>query len=433
MTGRIRRIVGSDATLAMSARATQGAAMGLGAVLVIWQTSPIDQGFYFAFISFGILLQLCDFGLSYASLQSASHLVATSRIAALPALAALALRINAVVTSLAAIVVAVLGWWVFARTPGDAIVAWTAPWLVFVVGVAANHLTAPYIFLVEGGVSVTRAWRFRLIQEVLSGSALLVVLTSGLGLWSLVAYYWTRCLLTVAWMRWGPLLRVDAGSEPFTLRRWRTELWPFQWRVGLSAISSYLVFQAFGPVLFALHGPAEAGRFSLSLSMMNAIVMVTTAWPISQAAHFGILLGRRQGRDLSLRWTRLLMQSTAFAALGSLVTIVAFIALRRWAPDAMGRFAGPTTTGLLIASAVAHHVIACIAVVLRSERRDPLLALGIVSGAVTLTLMTLAALSGELTWIALAYLLCTAATLPVAYSIYRRFALRHRDAPATAA
>lgn len=411
----------------MCTRATQGAAIGVAALLVIWRTSPTGQGFYFTFISFGILLQLCDFGLSYASLQAASHLLAIGRTGEIRALATRALLINACVTVIMGAGVAGLGWWLFARDPGG-VTGWMAAWFLFIAGVGFNHLTAPYIFIVEGGVSVSRAWRFRLIQELASGAALLAVLWAGYGLWSLVAYYWTRCILAVAWMKLAPLGSATGSDEPLTMHRWRTELWPFQWRVGLSAVSSYLVFQAFGLILFALRGSAESGRFALSLSVMNAIVMVTTAWPISQAAHFGVLLGRRQGRDLSSRWARLLAQSTAFAAVGALAAIVAFVALRALVPEAMDRFAGATTTGLLVASAVAHHVIACFSVVLRSERRDPLLVLGIVSGVVTLGLMTIVALRGELAWIALTYLVCTLGTLPLAYGVYRRFALRQRPA-----
>ena len=425
----------SDATLAMATRATQGAAMGVGALFVIWNTSPSGQGFYFAFISFGILLQLCDFGLSYASLQSASHLVAIGRTAELKALASRALRINGVVTAVATLLVAALGAWMFARVEGDASTDWPVAWFAFVAGVGFNHLTAPFIFLVEGGVSVTRAWRFRLLQEALSGLALLAVLSSGQALWALAAYFWMRCILAAAWMRRTPLgttndaAKNDATTDgTLSLRRWRDELWPFQWRVGLSAISGYLVFQAFGPILFALHGPADAGRFAVSLSVMNAIVMVTTAWPVSQAAHFGVLLGRHQGRDLSMRWTRLLLQSTAFAALGVVATIAVFFVLRDHRPDVMDRFADPATTVLLVASAVAHHVVACVSVVLRSERRDPLLVLGIVAGVVTVGGMTIAAAYGALTAIASTYFACTFATVPLAFAIHRRFAVRQRGA-----
>ena len=98
----------SDAALAMTTRAVQGAAMASAGILVLLRMSATDQGFYFAFISFGLLLQLCDFGLSYASLQAASHRLATGRAADLASLTARALRINTIVT-VAAIDIVVAG------------------------------------------------------------------------------------------------------------------------------------------------------------------------------------------------------------------------------------------------------------------------------------------------------------------------------------
>lgn len=420
----------SDAALAMAARTTQGAAMAVAALFVVWRLSPVEQGFYFAFISFGILLQLCDFGLSYASLQAASHLLAIGRAHELGALASRALRINASVTTVATVVVAGLGWWIFSQASVDDRYGWALPWLVFVTGVGANHLTAPWIFIVEGGVSVSRAWRFRLFQESIAGATLFAVLSFGPGLWALAAYFWMRCAVALVWMRRAPLSATqsvtDLPATPLTGRWWRKELWPFQWRVGLSAISGYLVFQAFGPILFALRGPVEAGRFALSLAVMNAIVMVTTAWPISQAAHFGVLLGRRQIELLGTRWMRLLLRSTAFATVGAAATVVLFLAAREFEPRIASRFAGPLATSLLIASAVAHHVIACISVVLRSERRDPLLWLGIVGGVVTVGAMTIAADTSAdgLDRVALVYLVSIVATLPIAWLVLRAFTRR---------
>ena len=417
----------SDAFLAMSTRAVQGAALSLSAVLVILHLSATDQGFYFAFISFGILLQLCDFGLSYASLQAASDLLATGRADRLGDLTRHALRINVVGTFVATVVVGGLGAWTFAGAGGPT--TWVAPWLVFVAGVALNHLTAPSIFIVEGGVSVTRAWRLRLVQEVTAGIALLTVLAIGDGLWSLAAYYWARTVVG-AWglRRFACSLPADAGRAS-TWARWLREMWPFQWRVGVGAISNFLLFQAFGPILFALRGPMEAGRFSLSLAVMNAIVMVTTAWPISQAAHFGVLLGRQDAARAKTQWKATLIGSTAFAA-ACAVAAIGFLAwLPRWQPDLMTRFAGPVTTALLIASAVAHHAVSCFAVVVRAERQDPLMTIGIVGGLVTVALMTMAAWTDVPDLVAMVYCACTAATVVLAYRVYRRFA-RRRFTPA---
>ena len=425
------QLLRSDPFVAMLSKAVQGGTMALAAILVIAHMTPVDQGFFFTFISLGILLQLCDFGLSYASLQAASHLLATGRSSELGALTSRAVRINNRVTAVATVAVAALGFAMFsgAKEPAG---GWVLPWGAFVVGVGVNHLTAPWVFFVEGGVSVARAWRFRLAQEVAAGAALLVVMVSGGGLWSLVAYYWMRCIVAMLWTRRSTIASHFVSDDRLTMRRWKSELWPFQWRVGIGAVSSFLMFQAFGPILFSLEGPTEAGRFSLSMSVMNAIVMVTTAWPISQAAHFGVMLGRSDSRRMSSHWTQLVVRSTAFAVLGAGAAIGAFFLLRDWSPGLMSRFASGTTTTFLVASAVAHHLIACFAVVVRSERRDPLLVLGIAGGLVTVVAMTVVASSSTLDFVALTYFACTAASVPVAYLVYRRFAQRRFvDAVAT--
>ena len=417
--------VDRDALVAVSTRAIQGGVMAAGAAAVIWRMSPSDQGFYFAFISFGIMLQLCDFGLSYATLQSASHMLATRRSDEIAPLGASALRINIAVTLLAWIFVGALGWLVFARTAAHANTDWVAPWIAFISGVAFNHFTAPSIFLVEGGVSVSIAWRFRMRQEIASGLMLILVLAFGFGLWALAAYFWTRFALALLWMSSGIMPKKKAGSTEFSIADWRRDVWPFQWRVGLSAISGYMVFQAFSPIFFWLQGPAAAGRFALSLAVMNALVMVTTAWPISQAAHFGGMLGRNEKRALSSRLVRLLANSTAFSAVGAIAAIAALLVLERFDSRVAARFADFGTTGLLIATAVVHHVVTCFAVVLRSERRDPLLLLSVAGGFVTVACMTIAAALTNVRGVALVYFFCTGLGLPIAYAIYRKFARRH--------
>ena len=416
----------SDAMLAMGTRAVQGGALSLSGVLVILQLSATDQGFYFAFISFGILLQLCDFGLSYASLQSASHLLAQGRADELPGLCKRASRINASSTAIATVLVVALGTWTFTSAPAVT-TAWVAPWLCFIAGVAINHLAAPAIFVLEGGVSVTRAWQLRLLQEVAAGCALLVVLAAGLGLWSLVAYYWMRTAIAALWLRRFGVALFDPASVTLPMRSWLVDLWPFQWRVGVGAVSNFLVFQAFGPILFALHGPTEAGRFSLSLAVMNALVMVTTAWPISQAAHFGVMLGKHDAAGVQAHWKPLLARSTLFATASALLVGILLLLLRRWHPDLMTRFAGPTTTSLLIASAVAHHATACFSVVLRAEQADPLMLLAVVGGLVTLLAMTIAAATGAAdatALVALVYFVSTVTTMLLARRVYLRFARR---------
>jgi len=416
---RRARSAASDAFVAMAAKATQGGAMAVGALFVIWKGSPTVQGFYFAFISFAVMLQLCDFGLSYASLQAASHLRASGRGASIGGLVARTLRVNARVTAVAALVVAAIGWALFDREGSD-VVAWKTVWFSFIVLVTCVQWTGPYVFLVEGAMSVTRAWRFRLWQEVVAGLVLLVLLASGHELWALCGYYAARLVLTL-----GFIARVRLPFDRRATDAWPRELWSFQWRVGVGAISGFLAFQAFGPILFALQGPEYAGRFALSLSLMNAVVMVTTAWPISQAAHFGALASPGREAQLYRLWQSVLWRSSAFAFVASLALMGVLLVVDHVQPRVIARFDVMSATLLLVACAIVHHVIACFTVLLRAERRDPMLVPNVVGGLVGVALMSLAAMQSGTTMIAFVYLLWMIVLLAIAWSRYQRFAIRH--------
>src|SRR5918993_4566939 len=62
----------------MLARGTQGVAALVGIVLVGYFLDRTTQGYYFTILSFVAFVQLADFGLTYAVMQSASHAAAAS-------------------------------------------------------------------------------------------------------------------------------------------------------------------------------------------------------------------------------------------------------------------------------------------------------------------------------------------------------------------
>src|SRR5262249_1258679 len=63
-----------EVVLALLTRGVQGLVLAAAAVCVVLYLSPAEQGVFFVYMSLGTLVQLSDFGLSYATLQTASHL-----------------------------------------------------------------------------------------------------------------------------------------------------------------------------------------------------------------------------------------------------------------------------------------------------------------------------------------------------------------------
>jgi len=385
------------------------------------------QGYYYAILSFVAFVMLGEFGLNYAVMQSASHEAAALTgdraapmyervITRLRALLFGAMRFTAYTTSLAVVLVAAIGTRTFlgSRTPGLPSGAWAGPWVLAILGVAASQQLAPRFALLEGTGGAAAVWRFRMQQELAIAATLWTALALGFGLWSLGIAYTTRFIYSTIWLRShsaAELLRAlvhgDASASPPS-NYWRTEVWPFQWRIGLSVVSGYFIFQLLTPIVFALDGAHAAGQFGMTMAITNGLLTATTAWLNSQAPLYGRLIAQRDYGELNREFTRAVGSSfvVVVAAAVAVISVVAVLAARRH-PISM-RLLPPLPFALLMASTVINHLIFALAVYLRAHRREPLLIPSVAGALLTALTIYLTARSGNLVWVTGSYLALTA-------------------------
>jgi len=386
-----------------------------------------SQGYYYAILSFVAFVMLGEFGLNYAVMQSASHEAAALTgdraapmyervITRLRALLFGAMRFTAYTTSLAVVLVAAIGTRTFvgSRTPGLPSAAWAGPWVLAILGVAASQQLAPRFALLEGTGGAAAVWRFRMQQELAIAATLWTALALGFGLWSLGIAYTTRFIYSTIWLRShsaAELLRAlvhgDASASPPS-NYWRTEVWPFQWRIGLSVVSGYFIFQLLTPIVFALDGAHAAGQFGMTMAITNGLLTATTAWLNSQAPLYGRLIAQRDYGELNREFTRAVGSSfvVVVAAAVAVISVVAVLAARRH-PISM-RLLPPLPFALLMASTVINHLIFALAVYLRAHRREPLLIPSVAGALLTALTIYLTARSGNLVWVTGSYLALTA-------------------------
>ena len=411
-----------EVLLALLTRGTQGLAL-LGAVIcVVWRLSPVEQGVFFVYISLGALLQLSDFGLTYASLQTASHLAVPGGEESFAAFRQAAHRLNFRILLAAVVLVGGLGALILSsrldtEQPG---MHWAASWAAFMFAVFLTQLVNLELTLIEGGKSPPLAWLVRFFQELVSGFVFIGALIGGAGLWSLAAYWAARFAFTALWLsttRSG--LAAPSGPRDATFD-WRKEVWPFQWKIGLSVLCGFLIFQAFNPIVLVEQGPVVAGRFGMSLALMNMLIMVTTVWPMSQAARYGGLIRRERFEELRHAFRTMCIASSLVATLAALTVFLALTWMTEHKLRHIDRFADTVTTGLLVATAVAHHFTHCFAVVLRAERRDPLLPFTVVGSVLLVIVVWICARYGGPRDIALANLALTLPGIPLVIFLYWR-------------
>lgn len=388
-------------------RATQTAMLLGSAVLVAWRMPTAEQGYFWAMGGLAALIQVGELGLTQVVLQSAAHYAAQDDHERLARFWRTARRLAGLVFPAGALLVLALGF-VLLGTPDPASEpAWRAPWVVFVLAMAGCQSLAPGIGFIEGAVSIPASWRFQGRLELASGVVLIGSLVAGAGLWSLPLYACARFALTLAWLaaRRGDFpARADQGLGA---REWRSEIWPFQWKIAITAVTSFLIYRAFTPIVLAGMGAEAAARFGLSLAVMASWLAITVAWPSSQTGRVGTLASQGRSEELRRVFRAMFIGSTGFAAGGA-----ALILAGLWLVDRAGlpfaeRSAGFAATGMLLASGVIQHAVLCASILLRSTRRDPLLPYSVAGSVITSIALWYAAHLGELSYIAFAYLACS--------------------------
>jgi hypothetical protein len=200
------------------------------------------------------------------------------------------------------------------------------------------------------------------------------------------------------------LLRFPVGQKAVS---WRTEIWPFQWKIAVSWVCSYFTIQIFTPVLFAYRGPVEAGQFGLSLSITNYLAVLMIAWMSTKATPFGQMIARGEFQQLRKLFFRTLRQSLLLLVGLSAACEAAVIALQYLYPRLASRMVSPRIFVLLLLTYVSSFIVQSMAIYLRSFKREPFLIQSVVIAISTVLFSLLTVKFWGTAGVAFIFLFCT--------------------------
>jgi O-antigen/teichoic acid export membrane protein len=150
---------------------------------------------------------------------------------------------------------------------------------------------------------------------------------------------------------------------------------PVQWRFALSWWSGYFLTYFFTPILFRYYGPVVAGQMGMTWSVVSTIGALSTAWISTRAARFGMLVARREYKELDRMAVRSGMACVGVAALGAVGLESLVLAMHAIGFPLVNRILSPLPTGLFLAGQVLMQVAVVQGVYLRAHKREPLAAL----------------------------------------------------------
>jgi hypothetical protein len=368
---RIQHLLGIDHAIAFTVLArVWSSSAGLVTVLLIARyLTGAEQGYYYTFSSLVALQIVFELGFSFVILQMASHERAHLAISPdldisgdpvahrrLASVIQKSVRWYSFAALLLAVALLSAGSWFFSthQQPGQA-VAWRFPWYANAIAATAAFQIDPILSFLEGCGFVANVARLRFLQAAIGSLLAWCALALHHGLFAPAMMIAGTASTAGVWL-FGKrklllgLLRYDPGQDRI---HWWQEVWPFQWRIAISWLCGYFIYQLFNPVLFAYRGAVTAGQMGMSLSLANAIQAVAISWLNTKAAPFGSLVARRQYAELDHRFFRALRQSVFVFAAASIVAIVAVVYLNWSHSRFAGRLLSPLCiAGLLLATAV---------------------------------------------------------------------------------
>ena len=286
-------------------------------LLLVRFLSGDEQGFYYTFSSVLGLQVLFELGLSFVIFQFASHEKAKlhwteagtlegepeakERLFSLLGKAVCWYAVLAVLIQLILIPGGLFFFNQYNATHSSTHIAWQFPWVWVVVATAGDLLSSPIVAVLEGSGLVTEVALVRAVQTVVGSLLMWVVLLLHGRLLSAPV---SNTVVVLTWWIWIGYSKRNFLKQLLTFRRvgkgidWRREVWPFQWKIALSGISSYFIYLLFTPVLFRFQGATIAGQMGMSMTVTGAIALVSLSWVSTKMSPFGTLIAQRNFKSL---------------------------------------------------------------------------------------------------------------------------------------
>lgn len=403
MIGKLKsalRKFGVDKSIAYSsgARIVQ-AFTGVASIFFIAQfLSKAEQGFYYTFGSILALQVFFELGLTGIITQYVAHEFAGlhwkdnvtlegeernhSRLAYL---LRFSVKWYGVIAILAFFILLGAGFWFFGRyseTNDD--VSWQFPWILVCIGTVTGLFLSPLLSIVMGLEKVKVVMKMRFYQQLIIPLASWVGLMLGFHLYVLgigyilgsiyvIVYSTSTDIKKILWNLWKKEI-----SEKVDYKK---EIFPYQWKIALSWVSGYFIFQLFNPVLFAYSGAVVAGQMGMTISVLNGINAFAFSWISTKQPTMAKLIALKDYIQLDRIFNSTLRQMLFVCSLLLIAMLAGVWGLRYFNIPLGNRFLPYLPMIFMMVALIINQAVGAWALYLRCHKKEPFLWVSI-AGAV---------------------------------------------------
>jgi O-antigen/teichoic acid export membrane protein len=267
-------------------------------------------------------------------------------------------------------------------------VNWYFPWIILSITTSLSLMVSPLLAFFEGLGKVKEVARIRLVQQIIQLFLVLLFFSLGFKLFSAPVAAILTFLVIPVWILFGSkikLLKFVWNKLSLWEVNYRLEIFPYQWKIALSWISGYFIFQLFNPVLFATDGAVVAGQMGMTLTVLNSIFSLAFSWISTKIPVFSNLIARNEYEDLDNLFNKTLIQSTllnilAVATFFSIIFIMRYFNIKINGKNFADRFLSFAPMIYMIIPTILNHIVGSWATYLRCHKKEPMLIQSLIIG-----------------------------------------------------
>ena len=370
-------------------------------LLIATHFSKVEQGYYYTFGSLLALQVFFELGLLTVLAQFAAHEFAflswgekgeikgsEMHHSRLVDLLGKGLKWYTISAILLVPVLIIAGSLFFTKSPVVGF-SWRLPWALAVIGVGCNLLLIPFYAVITGSGEVASINKREMMGGI-SGSVIgWLVIACGGGLYAIPAVTTGAIVVGLVYLiKSKPRLVKIALSCAFGAYRpchsisWWGDVWPMQWKIAISWVSGYFIFQLFTPVLFKFHGPVVAGQMGMTLSAVNAVQGICLMWLQSRSPEFGKLIALKNWQGLDISFNQILKQAMVVSVIAAVAAIIVVAGLQTYTVIGT-RFLPVLQIATFLVAVCGNVVISGWAIYMRAHKQEPMLLISIIAAILT--------------------------------------------------
>jgi O-antigen/teichoic acid export membrane protein len=264
------------------------------------------------------------------------------------------------------------------------VVNWKQPWLLICIATSLNLLLSPWIAILQGMNKVKEIARILFFQQAFTLFITWCSLAFDAGLYLSAINSFSAFFLIVSSLlifRYSKLLLNIYKSIGLQKINYVKEIFPLQWKIALSWVSGYFIFQIFNPVLFAFHGSAIAGKMGITLTLVSAITGLVLSWTSTKVPAWSSFVARREYKQLDKSLKQTIKHSSLICFLCIGMTFALLGIFHFFNMSISERFLPLHLCLLLLLTIPLNNIINSWAGYLRSHKKEPYLFLSLTVGS----------------------------------------------------